>query len=120
MNIKMKIWIICAIAGGIWGLISLGLWIMSSGGPTSSANLPITFMILTLPASIPILISYYLDEYGIIDLSGTLLVCSIPIFGALIGGGTGYLIDKYKKYISQNRLRYTFPRYRSVGSIYIA
>ena len=97
MNIKMKIWIICAIAGGIWGLISLGLWIMSSGGPTSGVNPPITFMILTLPASIPILIAYYLDEYGIIYPSGTLLVCSIPIFGALIGGGIGYLIDKYKK-----------------------
>ena len=84
--------IIGAIVGGIWGLISLVLWILTSGGPTSSANPPITFMILTLPASILLLITYY-----IIDLPGTLVVCSIPIFGIVIGALIGYAYEKWGK-----------------------
>jgi len=80
------------IIGGVWGLLSLVLWILASGGPTSSANPSITFMILTLPASIPILITYY-----IVDLPGTLIVCSIPIFGILIGALIGYAYEKWRK-----------------------
>jgi hypothetical protein len=79
-----------AIIGGVWGLISFVLWILASGGPTSSANPPIIFVILTLPASIPILISYY-----IIELPGTLIVCSIPLFGILIGALIGYASKKW-------------------------
>ena len=89
--------IIGAIVGGIWGLISLVLWILASGGPTSSANPSIAFMILTLPASILLLISYYLDEYGIIRISSTLLVFSIPIFGILIGALISYIYKKWRK-----------------------
>ena len=89
--------IIGAIVGGVWGLISLVLWILASGGPTSSANPSITFMILTLPVSIPILISYYLDEYGILRISSTLLVFLIPIFGILIGALISYAYKKWRK-----------------------
>jgi len=85
-------WKIGAIAGGIWGLISFVAWIMASGGPTSSANPPIIFVILTLPASIPVLIAYY-----IIDIPGTLIVYSIPIFGAVIGALIGYAYGKMEK-----------------------
>jgi len=81
-----------AIIGGIWGLISLVLWLLASGGPTSSANPPITFVILTLPASIPILISYY-----VIELPGTVIVCSIPIFGIVIGALIGHAYEKWRK-----------------------
>ena len=93
---KHKMILIFSIVGGIWGLISLILWILTSGGPTSSANPPIVFMILTLPASILLLISHYLDEYGIIGISGTLLVFLIPMFGILIGSINGYLIGSFK------------------------
>lgn len=96
--IVMDKWtIIGAIVGGIWGLISLVLWILTSGGPTSSANPSIAFMILTLPASILILISSYLDEYGIIRISSTLLVFSIPIFGIVIGALISYIYKKWGK-----------------------
>jgi len=88
--------IICAIIGGIWGLISLALWILTSGGPTSSANPSIFFMILTLPASIMILIFSYLDEYGIISNSSTLLVFSIPIFGIIIGTLISFVYKKWR------------------------
>ena len=88
----MSKWKIGIIIGVIWGVISFYLWMMLSGGSISSANPPITFVILTLPASIPILIAYY----KVIDFSGTLLVCLIPITGALIGAGTGCLVDKIK------------------------
>ena len=86
---KWKSGLICGI---IWGIVSFYFWMMLSGGPTSSDNPSIVFGILTLPASIPLLIGYY-----IIDFSGTLTVCLIPITGALIGMGIGYLIDRFKK-----------------------
>jgi len=89
---KWKIGLICGI---IWGIVSFYFWMMLSGGPASGANPPIIFLILTLPASMPILIGYYTED--IIDLSGSLIVCSIPIIGALIGAGIGYLIDRFKK-----------------------
>lgn len=97
MNLKMKTWKIGALIGGVWGLISFVLWIMSSGGPSSGANPPIIFMILTLPASIPILIAYYLSEYELIDISSTFLVCSIPLFGIVIGALIGQRYEKWKK-----------------------
>jgi len=84
------------IAGCSWALISLALWSLASGGPTSGANPPVIFMILTLPASIPILVSYYLFEYRVIDISGTLLVCLIPIFGIIIGVLIGHSYEKRK------------------------
>ena len=70
-------------------------WMMLSGGPASGANSPIIFLILTLPASIPILLGYYAED--IVDFSGSLIVCLIPIIGVLIGMGIGYLIDRFKK-----------------------
>ena len=93
---KHKIILIFSVIGGAWGLISLILWIMTSGGPTSGANPSIVFMILTLPASILLLTSYYLDEYKIVHISSTLLIFSIPMCGILIGSMTGYLINKFK------------------------
>ena len=93
----MKTWIIGAIVGGIWGIISLVLWLLISGGPTSGANPPIAFMILTLPASILLLISSYLEEYEIIRISGTFLVFSIPILGILIGALISYVYGKVRK-----------------------
>ena len=93
----MKTWIIGAIVGGIWGIISLVLGILISGGPTSSANPPIAFMILTLPASLLLLLSSYLEEYEIIRISGTFLVFSIPILGILIGALISYVYGKVRK-----------------------
>ena len=89
---KWKIGLICGI---IWGIVSFYFWMMLSGGPTSSDNPSIIFNILTLPVSIPLLIGYYFED--IIDISGSLIVCFIPITGALIGTGIGYLIDRFKK-----------------------
>lgn len=89
--------IIGAITGGIWGFISLVLWILTSGGPTSSANPPIAFIILTLPASIVLIISYYMDKYKIIDPSGTSLVFLIPIFGIIIGVLISYVYKTWRK-----------------------
>lgn len=89
--------IIGAIAGGIWGFISLILWILTSGGPTSSANPPIAFMILTLPASILLLIFSFIDKYTIIELSSNLLVFSIPIFGIIIGILISYVYKTWRK-----------------------
>ena len=85
--------IIGAIVGGVWGLISLVLWILASGGPTSSANPSITFMILTLPGTIVILLVDNLD----IDVSGTLIVLSIPIVGIVIGILISILISNIYK-----------------------
>ena len=96
MNKKTK-YSLYILIGILWGIISVSLWIMTSGGPTSGANPPIAFMILTLPASIPLVISSYLDKYEIIGISSTLLVISIPIIGASLGYGFGYLFEKYKK-----------------------
>ena len=89
---KWKIGLICGI---IWGIVSFYFWMMSSGGPTSDANPPIIFLILTLPVSILILIDYYAED--VVDFSGGLMVCLIPVTGALIGAGAGYLVDRLKK-----------------------
>ena len=92
-KIKMvkKAVIIGGFIGFLWGIISLILWIMTSGGPTSGANPPISFVILTLPASIPILISYYF-----IDLPGTLIIFLIPLLGTIMGVLVGYLYNKVR------------------------
>ena len=86
-----KVVIISGFIGFLWGTISFILWIMTSGGPTSGANPPISFVILTLPASIPILISYYY-----IDLPITLIIFLIPLLGVLIGVLVSYMYKKLR------------------------
>ncbi|MCK5466668.1 hypothetical protein KAI56_04230 [Candidatus Parcubacteria bacterium] len=91
----MNKWKIGLICGMIWGIVSFYFWMMLTGGPSSSADPSVIFLILTLPASIPLLVSYYIEDS--VDISGSLVICLIPITGALIGAGIGHLIDRFKK-----------------------
>ena len=92
---KMNKWKVGLICGVVWGMVSFYFWMMLAGGPSSSTNPPVIFLILTLPASIPLLVSYYIED--VVDFSGSLVICLIPITGALIGIGIGYLIDRFKE-----------------------
>lgn len=85
--------IIGGIVGGIWGLISAILCIVAGLVGSTGDIPPIIFMILTLPGTIVILLVDNLD----IDVSGTLIVLSIPIVGIVIGILISILISNIYK-----------------------
>ena len=78
-------WKIGAIIGIIWSMVSICVCVIFPVGVTNS----LIFIILTLPASVPILLAIPRE------ISPALFIYVIPILGILIGGSIGYLIDKF-------------------------
>jgi len=90
----MKKWKVCAIIGGIWGLLSL---ITLSGGTWLNPLIRYTFGLPTTLAFGSVDWLNAITTGFTIAVSHTMLFLLASLIGALIGAGVGYLIDKYKR-----------------------